>query len=155
MTSHHLLPRRAASTPRRQDTKAHATFIGSREVMYGGTKMLPSKKALTIPSFADRVIRRRTVPIGLRRMPTRSSWTISLIYSPLRNPSNGMFLRCSEQKVERKLTDITLRGDANRRLHARTLSRSARDFIPTVAKRYPPERRLWTASEAEVPVHLR
>ena len=73
-------------------------------------------------------------------MPTRSSWTISLIYSPLRNPSNGMFLRCSEQKVEPKLTNVTLRGDANRRLHARTLSRSARDFIPTTSRETIPPR---------------
>jgi hypothetical protein len=34
----------------------HAKFTGSRQFEYGGTKVLPSRNALAIPSFADGVM---------------------------------------------------------------------------------------------------
>src|SRR5947208_9967143 len=56
ITSHHLLPCCAASKPRTPDTTTDARVTGSRQLENGGTKALPRRTALAIPSFADRVM---------------------------------------------------------------------------------------------------
>jgi hypothetical protein len=56
MTSHHLLPCCAASRPRTPDTPTEARLTGSRQFGNGGTKILPSRTVLTIPSFPERVM---------------------------------------------------------------------------------------------------
>src|SRR5580658_2666546 len=56
ITSHHLLPCCAASRPTTTDKPTDTKLIGYRQFANGGTKTLPSRAALAIPSFPDRVM---------------------------------------------------------------------------------------------------
>jgi len=57
MSSHHLLPCRAANPPRTADAKTTTMLIGPRQSADGGRKMLKRRTALAMPSFVDFVTR--------------------------------------------------------------------------------------------------